>query len=184
MWFCRPPRRGSFPGWRGGGACWGRGPCGSSWAWHGVGCAGGSTSWQAAPAWGKGQQRGFKPEKYQGSHLHLLQFPHRRSCLDLGTLPSVAQSRLAPENIPTTTFSTFITTICRRWFHLGFLKTEQCPRSCWNQPIWIWETKGSLSKENCFIAIICLVNPCNFIVWVSSSFWFVEETLTGLGTSI
>lgn len=66
-----------------------------------------------------------------------------------------------------TTFRTFITTICRSRFHLGFLKTEQCPRSCWKKAIWIWKTKQSLGKKiHSGIAFICLGSLCNFGVWV------------------
>lgn len=35
-----------------------------------------------------------------------------------------------------------ITNLCSRWFHLVFLNTERCPKSCCNQEAWTWRRKN------------------------------------------
>lgn len=41
-----------------------------------------------------------------------------------------------------------ITNLCSKWFHLVFLNTERCPKSCCNQEAWTWRRrKKSLGGE-------------------------------------
>lgn len=37
-----------------------------------------------------------------------------------------------------------ITNLCSKWFHLVFLNTERCPKSCCNQEAWTWMRKRKL----------------------------------------
>lgn len=34
-----------------------------------------------------------------------------------------------------------------KWFHLGLLKTERCPKSCCRKPFWTWKRKGIIDKK-------------------------------------
>lgn len=45
-----------------------------------------------------------------------------------------------------------ITNLCSKWFHLVFLNTERCPKSCCNQEAWTWRRRkkilGGEKKRN------------------------------------
>lgn len=37
-----------------------------------------------------------------------------------------------------------ITNLCSKWFHLVFLNTERCPKSCCNHEAWTWKRKKKI----------------------------------------